>query len=91
MADYTAARAKHATLTSTTVDNVTLSVPLTGVSVINRGTVDMYAGFDGVTASSGGDNTYYIGAGDSLVWFGNRTSLVVSVIGNGNAYSVQAI
>lgn len=91
MADYSVSRAKHATLSSTTVDNVTLTVPLTGATVINRGTSAMYAGFDGVTASSAGDNTYYVGPGDSLVWLGNRTSLVVSVIGNGNAYSVQAI
>lgn len=91
MADYTVSRAKHATLSGTDVDNVTLTVPLTGVTVVNRGVVAMYAGFDGVTASSAGDNTYFIKAGESLVWLGNRTSLVVSVIGNANAYSVQAI
>ena len=91
MADYSVTRAKHATLSGTTVDNVTITAGLTGVTIVNRGTVAMYAGFDGVTASSGGDNTYYIAPGDSLAWFGNRTSLVVSVIGNGNAYSVQAI
>lgn len=104
MASYTAVRGKHATLSSTTVDTVTL----TQGGVTGREIVLMVANDDTTnklyftyalngtpaTPTAGGDDTYYVPVSSQrfvTIYGGNpgTTTVIVKVIGNGGMYHVE--
>ncbi len=91
MASYSEITSKHATLTSTTADTVTITGKWPYVEIINRdATAPMYATAGpatAVTAVAAADDTIYIPPGGSKVV--RSYSGVFSVVGNGNAYSVE--
>jgi hypothetical protein len=87
-------RSKHATLTTTAVDTVTLTGSFAKVEIINKdAAVAMYANvnFRGVTAttvSDALDDSYVIPANGVLSLKASGADFNCSLIGNGNAYSV---
>jgi len=95
MATYAAAKAKHATLTASTVDTVTLS-NCSNVEVLNRGTTELYFTVDGTTPTVAGDNCYIVQAGAALqvpgsspTYVQDRVAIAVKVISSAAvAYSV---
>lgn len=101
MAAQTAVTAQHATLSGTTADTITLSGRITCVDVLNRaaaGGADMYANiaWSGATPTAPAalaDDTRVIPAGGFITFQyqngGIDASIVVQVVGNGNAYSVE--
>lgn len=99
MATYGVRRAKHATLTTTTVDTVTLTDDrLQMVNVYNRSgsadlTVTVGASGAAATPVALADDTFLIPAGMALTIAtgGHNDATEVKVLGNGNGYSVQAL
>lgn len=97
MAAVSGTYSAHATLSSTTVDTVTLSTDdLQGVEVVNRsGATTIYFRCDGTAAVAAANGTFAVLAGQSLyVPLGGglgSASTVVSIIGDGNAYSVHGV
>jgi hypothetical protein len=102
MASSTVANAKHATLSSTTQDTVTITDPVTSVVVLNRsgaGPLSVRVGRSPVPSNITTlleDDTEYVPAGGyvELVPTGNRgdaTDVVVKIKGDGNAYSVIGV
>lgn len=97
MATYSTGANVHKTLTTTAADAVTI----TGhryVWVYNAdASVHLYFRFDGTTAVSAADGTYRVPPATSMVvdvfTAGNTaaSSVVLSVVGSGNAYSVQGL
>lgn len=96
MAAYTAVSAKHATLTTTTVDTVTLTGPGRALQVRNRHATENLTIAFGTTAPSDptalGDDLRFVAPGEwrtfTVTQYAN-TGLVVKLIGNGNGYSVE--
>lgn len=74
VAIYSVSKAKHATLTASTVDTVTLTAaptsPLSGnieVEVVNwDANASIYFTTDGTTPAAAADNTYVVGPGSAL-------------------------
>lgn len=94
MASYEENRAVHKTLTSTTVDTVTLASRADSVEVINRtGTEPLYVTVDGSTPTAAGDDTHIVmpGGFKEIPVPAAGSSIVVKIIGSGNAYSVEAV
>ena len=100
MAAHSVLRSKTATLTGTTVDTVTLTQPWDRIEVANQSTsVPLYVRFDGTAPTSGGDNCTYIGPGQSVVVpavqlrssLGGTNWHRASIIGNGNAFTVEGL
>jgi hypothetical protein len=101
VASHTAVTAQHATLSGTTADTITLSGAVTHVDVLNRaaaGGADMYAniswyGATPTTPVAAADDLRIIAPGGFVTFEydggGVDTSVVVQVVGNGNAYSVE--
>lgn len=94
MAAQTCAKTQHATLSTTVADSITFTGTGAYLCVTNRGAVGdaaLYFTFDGTTAVSAADETYVCQPQQSKVIgpakFGPGTS--VSVVGSGNAYSVE--
>ena len=88
----------HATLTGTTVDTVTLSGPLQRVTVINRaaaGSADLWVTISqSATAPADpvaeADDTYWVPAGGFKTFAATGgDGVIIKVLGNGNAYSVE--
>lgn len=89
MASHTATRSVHKTLSGTTADTVAITAAYPALEVCNRdATVALYVARDGTTAVSAADNTDYVAPGGSLL-IPHTSSL--SVVGNGNAYSVSGV
>lgn len=91
MASYSVKRAKNATLTTTTVDTVTLQQQWPAVEVTNAdATNSVYVRVDGTAATAGGDDcTMILPASSKVIALGG--SVTVSIIGNGNVYSVEGV
>lgn len=91
MASYTATKSVHKTLTTTTADTVNLNDQWTEIEVINRsGTDPLYVRADGTTAVAEANETDVVMAGEAVLM--NRIpSAGISVVGNGNAYSVIGV
>jgi len=92
MADLTAVKAKHATLTGTTADKITLSSRADWVNVNNHSTTErLTVIFGGSTAPTAmQDDSYVVPANGSLLLpYPGSAPLVVRLVGNGNVYSVQ--
>jgi hypothetical protein len=78
MATYNVTRAKHATLTASTVDQVNLAGYPEVIRVTNRGSSDIYYRFDGTDPTVAGDDCYLVRAGGSVV-VGKRAASNASV------------
>ncbi len=99
MASYSAVRSVHKTLTGTTVDTITLTGTIKKVAVLNRaaaGAADLSithgeAGTTPAAPTALVDDSEFVAPGgfvelNPLLSPGD--SVVVKIIGNGNAYSV---
>jgi hypothetical protein len=93
MASYTAARVKSATLTGTTVDDVTLAGVWPRVEVLNRGTGTISFTVNGTTPTALGDNCYVVLPNTSLTVPTDSvaSSTAIKLIGNGDAYTVTGV
>lgn len=97
MADFTVAVAKHATLTGTAADTVTLTQSYGTVEVLNRGSTNYlfvtYGRGTGVaTPVSAGDDTLAVAPRSVLsIRVPGRNNTVVKVVGDGDPYSVQGV
>jgi hypothetical protein len=98
MATYTVNLAKHATLSGTTVDTVTLNGAGTGrFEVINRdGTntawVTYSRGGTPADPTASGDECHVLPPNSSKEFFTfGASALVMKILGNGGAYSVEAL
>lgn len=94
MATISEVRAKHATLSTTTADQVTLTGSFAKVQIINHDiSVPLYAtavqnGATPTTAVSAADDTYVIPGNGVLTLRTSGKGFVASIVGNGNEYSV---
>lgn len=93
---YSVKRAKHATLSTTTVDTVTLNENCSEVLVINYdGTNKVFFTLDGTTPAALADDSYVVPITNSTKvrapLRSNASPLVVSVVGSGGAYSVVGL
>ena len=99
MAAYSEIRSKTATLSTTTVDTVTLGQPWDRIEVANHDAAQpLYVTFDGSTPTAAGDDTSYVGPNQSivvkapqLVVSGSSVPHKVSIIGSGNVYTVEGL
>lgn len=101
MATDTVARTSHATLTTTTVDTINITDLVNEINVRNRsGATDLAVTFAfGVGAAAAtpvllADESLIVPAGGSLTFSLDRDryhTAQVKILGNGNAYSVQAL
>lgn len=91
MASYTPTRAKNATLSSTTADTITFSQKWPAFEITNAdATNPLYVRVDGSAATAAGDDcTMILPASSKVIAAGENN--VVSVIGNGNLYSVEGV
>lgn len=91
MATVTAVKSAHPTLTGTTADTVNLNDQWTEIEVINRsGSAPLYVRADGTTSVAEADNTDVVMPGEAVLV--NRIPAAgISVVGNGNAYSVIGV
>lgn len=84
----------HNTLTSTTVDTVTINAPHTRLRISNRhASVEMWVtisltGAVPADPTSAGDNTHYVAPGTSRFFY-SRGGVIVKILGNANPYSVE--
>lgn len=96
MASETGPQSAHATLAGTTVDTVTLTAPITRVSVINRaiaGGADLWVtysltGVAPVDPVAAADDTFWIPPGGFKSFYA-RSGIIFKILGNGNPYSVE--
>jgi hypothetical protein len=101
MASYTVRIAKHATLTTTTADLISLNGGLIGFEVVNKDASNAVYftwtddGSTPTTAVAAADDTDYVAAagGSKLVMCtpAGGVGIKVSVVGNGGAYSVVGV
>jgi hypothetical protein len=96
MASLTAVRAKHATLTTTTADDVTLSGVGTWVRVTNRSTGQpLTVIFGGSTAPTGlMDDSFVLDVNERRFFLrpgSPNQALVVRVVGSANPYSIELV
>lgn len=91
MASYSDAASAHKTLSGTTADSVTITGGVRLV-VINRDvSAPLYVRGDGTTAVAEAGGTRYVGPGAWVEIDKPADGGAVSVVGNGNAYSVEAV
>lgn len=91
MATYSVTRAKNATLSSTTVDTITLNQKWEAVEITNADASNaLYVRVDGTAATAAGDDcTMILPASSKVIALGGSTT--VSIIGNGNVYSCEGV
>lgn len=91
MATYSATRAKNATLSTTTVDTITLNQKWEAVEITNADASNaLYVRVDGTAATAAGDDcTMILPASSKVIALGGSTT--VSIIGNGNVYSCEGV
>lgn len=91
MATHNVQRAKHTTLTGSTVDTVNLSMSGGSVVVRNRDPFEgdvLYFTIDGTTPTVAGDDTYFCGPGESVII--DAITAAVKLISSGTPdYSVE--
>ena len=78
------------TLVGTTADTVTVTSPgECRIVILNRGAGTIYARTDGTAAVAAADGTFPIPTGTPSAEFRTTAaSLAISIVGNGDAYSV---
>lgn len=91
MASYNVVKAKHETLTGTTVDTVTFTQQWSRIEVINRSSTGepLYVTTNSVTPVAEADDTDIVMPGEAVVL--NCETEVVKIIGDGNDYSVVGV
>ena len=98
--DHSELRSKTATLSTTTVDTVTLTQPWDRIEVANHDSAQpLYVTFNGATPTAAGDDCSYVGPNQSIVVpapqlnsvLGSTNWHKVSVIGSGNVYTVEGL
>lgn len=97
MAAISGVLCEHATLSGTTVDTVTLTSWMRRATICNKaaaGGADIYFTFSTngtapTAATASGDGTYWVPPGGFKTVGGGPQGIIVSLIGNGNAYSVE--
>lgn len=91
MATYSVTRSKNATLSTTTVDTITLGQQWPAVEITNGDATNaLYVRVDGTAATAAGDNcTMILPASSKVIGLGG--SVTVSIIGNGNVYSCEGV
>ena len=90
MAAQTCAVAQHATLSTTVADSVAFTGKGNSTCVTNHDTTNLlYFRFDGTTAVGAADDTYVVRPGQAKVIPYGVAS--ISVVGSGNAYSVEIV
>lgn len=84
---------KHGTLTATVVATVSIGAAPDSISVINRGTVDIFATVNGTDPTVNGDDTFAVPAGgyrSIRVANDSDGTVAVKLISSGTpAYSVE--
>jgi hypothetical protein len=96
MATASAAWTVHNTLSTTTVDVITLTGGVKDVTVTNwaaAGGVDMYVTYSNTGTAptdpvAAADDTYKVPPG-GFITFPGRAGVIVKIIGNANAYSIE--
>lgn len=97
MATHTVTKSVTATLSGTTADTVNLTQPWDTIEISNRGTVPLFVAWNGTTAVSSADNTDIVEAGVTKTFQapvyrewpdGSANAHVLSVVGNGNVFTV---
>lgn len=92
MASYAGAPPQNLTLTGTTVDTVIITGAQTSITVLNRGTTDMWVTFDGTTPVAETAGVYPLPAGATfskqIVPPNTQAVVFVNLLGNGNKYSI---
>lgn len=93
MANYSVAKAKHATLVASTVDTVTLTTNVGTVEVANRASSGAGISFttDGSTPTVLGDDAYWVGPGGALTVDLDGTDTVKLISTTTDAYSVTGV
>jgi hypothetical protein len=91
MAAQTAVTAQHATLSGTTADTVTFSAKGDTIAVTNRdAATSLYFTYNGATAVSLADDTFVVLPLQTKTIKAKGVGVgVISLVGNGNAYSVE--
>lgn len=82
----------HHTLTTTAADEVTIDARAEPcrAQVVNRSTAPIFFRDDGEVAVAEADGTWAVPPAGVEEWYIGSGSTVVSVVGDGDAYSVQA-
>jgi hypothetical protein len=89
MAAQTCAVAQTATLSTTVADTITFTGKGNNLIVTNHdGTNNLFFRVDGTTAVGSADDNYVVRPGQTLVLPGVFGGTLVSVVGNGNVYTV---
>lgn len=94
MASYSGARSQHQTLSTNTVDTVTLDGDYDTIELINRATSgDIYFTVDGTVPTVGGAGTYIARAGDAVQLEPDTSgkSVVKLISSSACAYTVAGI
>jgi hypothetical protein len=92
MAAYSVVRAAHKTLSTTVQDTVTLTAEGESLEVSERtGTNPLYFWLLSGTITSAADNSYFVRQGTTKRIPKPPGSVLVKVVGNANAYSVEVI
>lgn len=97
MASHSVARSVTATLTTTTADTVTLTQAWPAISVTNHdGATTLYFRQDGTTAVSEANGTTAVLPGNTVIAKSSPRSTasaqhVLSVVGNGNKFTVEGV
>jgi hypothetical protein len=83
----------HNTLSGATADTITINTATKTCrgQIINRSTAGFWVRLDGSAAIVAADGTIYLPAGMVFEWFIGSGTATVSIIGNGDAYSVQTL
>lgn len=94
MATDSANRSVHNTLTAATLDTVTLTGMWPAVEVVNRATTGdgIYFTVDGSTPTVGGNDSFWVGAGQSVIVPNFEDEAEVKLISaTADAYSVIGV
>jgi hypothetical protein len=92
MAAVGGALACHATLTGVNADTVTLTEDGEELRIVNHhATEKLWAKFNGTTAVALEDENFIILPGQTQVFPGGFQNRPISIVGNGNVYSVEAV
>lgn len=93
MASYSVAKSKHATLVASTADTVAFTTDWPAVEVVNKdASAAIYFTVSGVAPTVAGDDTLYVGPGQSVIERSNVLTDPVKLISSGTpAYAVTGV
>ena len=96
MASETISRSADNTLSGTTADTITFNQRWPAVEIHNHGSTALYVRMDGTAAVAEANGTTVVPAGatkilKSTVSGSDATGTVVSIVGDGNQYSIEGV